>query len=83
MIPETYQFIVQGCKNPVLVALQALQKMTDMEIDEDSFKRVALLVGEVEAEGFPVEDVSDVRKLCNLGHFYIKQTDGKLVASLE
>lgn len=72
---------VGGSKNPVLVAKQFLE-LVGYQVDEKSFTDVANQVGEVEAEGFFVQDIYDLKRLCEIGIFeiFIDSEHGLMVA---
>ena len=59
-----------GLINPVSVAQQYISRV-GAPMDEASFDRVASAVGDIEAEGFLVETLADVQKLCELGNFVV------------
>lgn len=77
-----------GHRNPVRCALEWFTAKgypsRTLDIDTESFERVAALVGDASAEeianGFLVNSTSDVQRLCDIGNFVIRIQDGKLFA---
>ena len=78
----SYRFKVNGLRNPVRAALMYVQAM-GLPIDVESFKRTADVIGDslpdVLADGFLVQNLSDLERLCDLGKFVVGYVDGNLV----
>jgi hypothetical protein len=66
-------------KNPVIAALRFLQ-CGGVQIDEQSFERVAKLVGDSPdedlVEGFLISDLQDLDRLCKIGKFVVAFEEG-------
>lgn len=71
--------LVTGFLNPALCALAYMRAM-NVPTNEESFYRIANVCGDadldVTANGFLVQDMGDVQKLCEIGSFVIALVDG-------
>ena len=72
--------LIEGIKNPVRAALLYF-KGCGIEVDEKSFDHVTKIVGDIEVEeGFIIEDIDGIKKLCKKSEFEIWNKDGVMVA---
>jgi hypothetical protein len=80
-----WKFKVNGMRNPVNAALLFVQTV-GLPIDLDSFIRTSARVGDSDpetlADGFLVQHLSDLERLCNEGGFTVYVSDGVLCACL-
>jgi hypothetical protein len=77
------RFVVQGSKNPVRVAYEVLIQLFDGEVDKASFDRVAEIVGDIDSQdGFLVQTMEDLQRLCAIGNFCVELRQNKLFAEL-
>jgi len=76
-------FKVDGIRNPVKAAYFFL-KETGCDIDEESFEDVAFWVGDIETndEGFLVNDLEDIQRLCRIGKFQLWCINGKITVKI-
>jgi hypothetical protein len=80
---EPIRFVVQGPKNPVRVVYKVLIQLFDGEVDKASFDRVAEIVGDTESQdGFLVQTMEDIERLCDIGNFGIALCNNRLFAFL-
>ena len=74
---EIFDLLVDGFKNPVLAAYSSLLNL-GCKVDEPSFIRTGEQVGTVNRneQGFIVQGIVDLTRLCEIGNFKIVVTDG-------
>ncbi|MBU2060503.1 MAG: hypothetical protein KKH44_01475 [Bacteroidetes bacterium] len=78
--PVNIYFNIDGIRNPVFAA-RLYFKALEVTIDEESFDDVAFLVGDIECkDGFLVDSINAIQKLCEMGNFQVWYEKGKVVA---
>jgi hypothetical protein len=77
-------FSLTGFRNAAECALAALQALKVLDVDEESFRKIAAEIGDAPTDqvddGFVVESLSELTRLCHIGGFTIRldPRDGKL-----